>query len=201
MILSYIEHETCKILAVTPANSDLANSYALQMAGISDPDGSRTIGIITKLDIMDRGGNHFITYMELHRNYLMEDLLLWNQNAIFAYVVDEDVFFSIDKSPRYGCLSGQKLEDNRAGERANVDSRKRNPADFALWKSAKPGEPSWESPWGQGRPGWHMEYSAMSAHYLTFLFDIHGGGILHRHIQLDLPAWAPIDPHIVMKPL
>ncbi|GFP85367.1 cysteine--tRNA ligase [Phtheirospermum japonicum] len=70
-----------------------------------------------------------------------------------------------------------KLEDNRAGERIAVDQRKRNPADFALWKAAKPGEPLWDSPWGPGRPGWHIECSAMSAHYLTHAFDIHGGGM------------------------
>ncbi|CAK9321996.1 unnamed protein product [Citrullus colocynthis] len=95
----------------------------------------------------------------------------------YGYVVDGDVFFSVDKFPSYGQLSGQKLENHRAGERVAVDSRKRNPSDFALWKAAKPGEPSWESPWGPGRPGWHIECSAMSAHYLTFKFDIHGGGI------------------------
>ncbi|XP_019160294.1 PREDICTED: cysteine--tRNA ligase 2, cytoplasmic isoform X2 [Ipomoea nil] len=94
-----------------------------------------------------------------------------------AYTVDGDVYFSVDKFPEYGKLSGRKLEDNRAGERVAVDSRKRNPADFALWKAAKPGEPSWESPWGLGRPGWHIECSAMSAHYLTHSFDIHGGGM------------------------
>ncbi|XP_044463647.1 cysteine--tRNA ligase, chloroplastic/mitochondrial isoform X2 [Mangifera indica] len=74
-------------------------------------------------------------------------------------------------------LSGRKLEDNRAGERIAVDSRKKNPADFALWKSAKEGEPFWESPWGPGRPGWHIECSAMSAAYLGYSFDIHGGGM------------------------
>ncbi|KAF3782801.1 Cysteine--tRNA ligase [Nymphaea thermarum] len=94
-----------------------------------------------------------------------------------AYVIDGDVYFSIDKFPDYGRLSGRKLEDNRAGERVAVDSRKQNPADFALWKSTKPGEPSWESPWGPGRPGWHIECSAMSATYLGHSFDIHGGGM------------------------
>ncbi|KAK4358343.1 hypothetical protein RND71_023953 [Anisodus tanguticus] len=94
-----------------------------------------------------------------------------------AYTIDGDVFFSVDSFPEYGRLSGRKLEDNRAGERVGVDSRKRNPADFALWKAAKPGEPSWESPWGPGRPGWHIECSAMSAYYLTHSFDIHGGGM------------------------
>lgn len=95
----------------------------------------------------------------------------------FAYRINGDVYFSVDKFPDYGRLSGRKLEDNRAGERVAVDSRKKNPADFALWKSAKEGEPFWESPWGPGRPGWHIECSAMSAAYLGHSFDIHGGGM------------------------
>ncbi|XP_031739350.1 cysteine--tRNA ligase, chloroplastic/mitochondrial isoform X2 [Cucumis sativus] len=95
----------------------------------------------------------------------------------YAYSVDGDVYFNVDKFPEYGQLSGRKLEDNRAGERVSVDSRKKNPADFALWKSAKEGEPFWESPWGPGRPGWHIECSAMSASYLGYSFDIHGGGM------------------------
>ncbi|CAN0887457.1 Cysteine--tRNA ligase 2, cytoplasmic [Linum grandiflorum] len=93
-----------------------------------------------------------------------------------AYAVEGDVFFAVEKSPNYGQLSGRKLEDNRAGERVAVDSRKRNPADFALWKAAKEHEPKWDSSWGPGRPGWHIECSAMSAQYLSFKFDIHGGG-------------------------
>ncbi|CAM0145649.1 unnamed protein product [Urochloa decumbens] len=93
-----------------------------------------------------------------------------------AYVVGGDVYFSVDNFPEYGELSGRKLDDNRAGERVAVDERKRNPADFALWKAAKDGEPWWDSPWGPGRPGWHIECSAMSAHYLGLSFDIHGGG-------------------------
>ncbi|KAL3650686.1 hypothetical protein CASFOL_007089 [Castilleja foliolosa] len=94
-----------------------------------------------------------------------------------AYAIGGDVYFSVDNFPEYGRLSGRKLEDNRAGERVAVDSRKKNPADFALWKSAKDGEPFWESPWGPGRPGWHIECSAMSATYLGYSFDIHGGGM------------------------
>ncbi|KAH6835692.1 Cysteinyl-tRNA synthetase [Perilla frutescens var. hirtella] len=94
-----------------------------------------------------------------------------------AYAVDGDVYFSVADFPKYGRLSRRNPEDNRAGERVTVDTRKRNPADFALWKAAKPGEPQWDSPWGPGRPGWHIECSAMSAHYLTHTFDIHGGGM------------------------
>ncbi|XP_074309476.1 cysteine--tRNA ligase 2, cytoplasmic-like isoform X1 [Silene latifolia] len=95
-----------------------------------------------------------------------------------AYSLDDgDVYFSVDNFERYGLLSNRKLEDNRPGERVSVDHRKRNYADFALWKSAKPGEIFWPSPWGNGRPGWHIECSAMSEKYLTSSFDIHGGGI------------------------
>ncbi|MCB9640251.1 MAG: cysteine--tRNA ligase [Myxococcales bacterium] len=93
-----------------------------------------------------------------------------------AYVVDGDVYFRIDSMHDYGKLSGRNIEDLRSGARVEVDSRKENPLDFALWKSAKPGEPSWDSPWGQGRPGWHIECSAMSQKFLGDLFDIHGGG-------------------------
>ena len=93
-----------------------------------------------------------------------------------AYDVDGDVFFEVGSFEGYGKLSKKVLEDLRAGERVEVDERKRNPADFALWKSVKPGEPNWDSPWGQGRPGWHIECSAMSTKYLGNSFDIHGGG-------------------------
>jgi len=94
----------------------------------------------------------------------------------FAYTVDGDVYFSVEKFPPYGRLSGRDLEEMRAGARVEVDERKDNPLDFALWKSSKPGEPQWDSPWGKGRPGWHIECSAMSQRYLGESFDIHGGG-------------------------
>mmetsp|Transcript_3753 Transcript_3753/g.17270 ORF Transcript_3753/g.17270 Transcript_3753/m.17270 type:complete len:636 (+) Transcript_3753:81-1988(+) len=94
----------------------------------------------------------------------------------YAYSADGDVYFSVDALPEYGSLSGRKLEDNRAGERVAVDTRKKNPADFALWKAAKPGEPTWDSPWGAGRPGWHIECSAMIESILGKSIDIHGGG-------------------------
>ena len=93
-----------------------------------------------------------------------------------AYQINGDVFFSVEAFKGYGKLSGRKLEDMEAGARVDVDEKKRNPFDFALWKSSKPGEPSWDSPWGKGRPGWHIECSAMSTEYLGKTFDIHGGG-------------------------
>jgi cysteinyl-tRNA synthetase len=93
-----------------------------------------------------------------------------------AYGVNGDVYFDVGSDPHYGKLSGRKLDEMQPGARLEIDERKRNPADFALWKAAKPGEPSWESPWGRGRPGWHIECSAMSLHHLGDQIDIHGGG-------------------------
>ena len=94
-----------------------------------------------------------------------------------AYVAGGDVYFSVEKFPDYGCLSKRNIEDLQAGARVEVNQAKRSPLDFALWKSAKPGEPSWSSPWGEGRPGWHLECSVMSTELLGVPFDIHGGGM------------------------
>ena len=94
----------------------------------------------------------------------------------YAYPVDGDVYYSVEKFAGYGKLSGRKLEDMQAGARIEVDTRKHHPMDFALWKAAKPGEPAWDSPWGKGRPGWHIECSTMSLKYLGETFDFHGGG-------------------------
>jgi cysteinyl-tRNA synthetase len=93
-----------------------------------------------------------------------------------AYAVDGDVYFRVMSDDDYGRLSGRRLEDMQAGARVGVDERKEHPMDFALWKSSKPGEPAWQSPWGEGRPGWHIECSAMSMHHLGEQIDIHGGG-------------------------
>jgi cysteinyl-tRNA synthetase len=93
-----------------------------------------------------------------------------------AYRINGDIYYSVDKFKDYGKLSGRRLEDMEAGARVEIDERKKNPFDFALWKSQKPGEPYWDSPWGKGRPGWHIECSAMSSAYLGETFDIHGGG-------------------------
>jgi cysteinyl-tRNA synthetase len=94
----------------------------------------------------------------------------------FAYAVDGDVFFRVTAFPAYGRLSGRSLDEMQAGSRVEIDPRKEHPMDFVLWKAAKPGEPSWDSPWGPGRPGWHIECSAMSLAHLGDQLDIHGGG-------------------------
>ena len=105
-----------------------------------------------------------------------------------AYVVDGDVYFEVRRYPPYGKLSGKNLDDLMVGARVDVDERKRDPRDFALWKAAKPGEPSWESPWGPGRPGWHIECSAMAMRYLGESFDLHGGGedLIFPHHECEI---------------
>jgi cysteinyl-tRNA synthetase len=94
-----------------------------------------------------------------------------------AYAAGGDVYFDVRSAPDYGCLSGQRLEHMRPAEDTEGAGAKRDPRDFALWKGAKPGEPAWETPWGPGRPGWHLECSAMATKYLGSTFDIHGGGL------------------------
>ena len=94
-----------------------------------------------------------------------------------AYAAGGDVYFDVRSAPDYGCLSGQRLDHMRPAGDTEADSLKRDPRDFALWKGAKPGEPAWETPWGPGRPGWHLECSAMATKYLGATFDIHGGGL------------------------
>ncbi|MDR1599041.1 MAG: cysteine--tRNA ligase [Oscillospiraceae bacterium] len=105
-----------------------------------------------------------------------------------AYAVDGDVYFDTRSFPSYGCLCGQNMDDLESGARVDIDERKRDPMDFALWKSQKPGEPAWDSPWGLGRPGWHIECSAMSMKYLGETFDIHGGGqdLIFPHHENEL---------------
>lgn len=106
----------------------------------------------------------------------------------YAYVVDGDVYFEVNKFTGYGKLSRRDTEEMLAGARVEVDERKRNPMDFALWKASKEGEPSWESPWGPGRPGWHIECTAMSIKHLGETFDIHGGGadLIFPHHENEL---------------
>jgi cysteinyl-tRNA synthetase len=104
------------------------------------------------------------------------DLISRLEEKGLAYRVDGDVFFEVGRFPRYGKLSRKKTEELEAGARVEIDRRKKSPLDFSLWKSSKPGEPFWESPWGQGRPGWHIECSAMAGKFLGQTFDIHGGG-------------------------
>jgi len=129
------------------------------------------------IEVMERLGILPVHYCRVTEN--MDEIIRMIERLIekgHAYVVDGDVYYDVSSFPEYGKLSGRNLDEVRAGYRIEVDERKDDPADFALWKAAKPGEPYWESPWGKGRPGWHIECSAMSLKYLGPGFDIHAGG-------------------------
>ncbi|RLF54578.1 MAG: cysteine--tRNA ligase [Thermoplasmata archaeon] len=122
---------------------------------------------IREADIYPKASEHIDDMIEMIQKII--------ENG-YGYVSDGDVYFSVDRFADYGKLSKQRIEDMKAGARIEPSEKKRNPLDFALWKSAKPDEPKWKSPWGEGRPGWHIECSAMSIKYLGVPFDIHGGG-------------------------
>jgi len=122
---------------------------------------------VGRADIHPRATEHIKEIIELVKGL---------EEKGYAYVIDGDVFFNVSKFDGYGKLSGQDIEELKSGARVEIDERKREAIDFALWKKAKEGEPYWESPWGKGRPGWHIECSAMSMKYLGKTFDIHAGG-------------------------
>lgn len=133
---------------------------------------------------------------------VIEDIIDMIQEIIdrgYGYEAGGSVYFSVDKVEEYGRLSGQRLEDMVAGARVEVDKAKRNPMDFALWKASKPGEIAWDSPWGKGRPGWHIECSVMCRKYLGDLIDIHGGGsdlIFPHHENEILQTRAVTGQHL-----
>lgn len=124
------------------------------------------IGVL-HADIEPRATEHIAGMIEMISNLI---------DGGYAYLEGGDVFYSVERLRDYGKLSGRLLEEMKAGSRVAVDEKKRHPMDFVLWKSAKPGEPQWPSPWGPGRPGWHIECSVMSSFFLGPTFDIHGGG-------------------------
>ncbi len=123
---------------------------------------------VLKADVEPRATRHIDEMIRLTRSLLDKG---------FAYITSGgDIYFRVRKMPHYGQLSGRNIEELQSGSRIAPDEEKEDPLDFALWKAAKPGEPSWDSPWGAGRPGWHLECTAMSEKYLGIPFDIHGGG-------------------------
>ncbi|MCI5224650.1 MAG: cysteine--tRNA ligase, partial [Candidatus Electrothrix sp. AR4] len=122
---------------------------------------------VLRPDIEPKATEHIDEMIELVQELIDQGL---------AYPSGGDVYYRVGKFADYGMLSGRKLEDMQAGARIDVNEQKEDPMDFVLWKGAKPGEPKWMSPWGEGRPGWHIECSAMSRKYLGANFDIHGGG-------------------------
>ncbi len=142
------------------------------------------------LEDVARLGTKPPTYQPKASEYINQMIALIKEleDKGFAYESSGDVYFEVNKLPQYGQLSGKKTEDQKAGARVEENLLKRHPADFTLWKASKPGEPSWDSPWGKGRPGWHTECVVMSRDLLGVTFDIHGGGtdLMFPHHENEL---------------
>jgi cysteinyl-tRNA synthetase len=155
-----------KIIKRANENNESIQSLTQRFITAMDEDSAK-LGII-RPDIEPRATEHVQGMLDMIGQLIAKG---------FAYQADNgDVFYKVRSFNDYGKLSGKSLDDLRAGERVDVDGHKQDPLDFVLWKSAKPGEPFWESPWGNGRPGWHIECSVMSEAHLGQHFDIHGGG-------------------------
>ncbi|MCZ6631613.1 MAG: cysteine--tRNA ligase, partial [Actinobacteria bacterium] len=154
-----------KIIAAAEEAGESVETLAREMAGRFE-DGFVGLGVLSP-DFEPKATEHIDEIINLTAVLIDRGL---------AYASDGDVYFSVRALESYGKLSGRDPDDLRSGYRIEVDESKEDPLDFAVWKSAKPGEPWWESPWGPGRPGWHIECSAMAEKYLGLDFDIHGGG-------------------------
>ncbi len=173
--LTYCGYEVTWVVNITDVDDKLiaeANRRNLSMAEIAEEmtldyvENLAALGV-TQIDVMPKATEH------------MQQIIDFIQQLVdkgFAYASEGDVYFEVNKDKDYGKLSNRTVEDQQ-GEGGEMGARKRSPGDFALWKGARPGEPSWESPWGAGRPGWHIECSAMSHAILGDSFDIHGGGL------------------------
>ena len=155
-----------KIIKRAQENGETTQQLAERFIAAMHED-ERALGVLPP-DHEPRATTHVAQMLEMIRALEAKGLAYRAANG--------DVYYSVRDFPEYGRLSGKSLDELRAGERVEIDTFKRDPLDFVLWKAAKPGEPAWESPWGRGRPGWHIECSAMSAELLGKHFDIHGGG-------------------------
>jgi cysteinyl-tRNA synthetase len=155
-----------KIIKRAQENGETTQQLAERFIAAMHED-ERALGVLPP-DHEPRATTHVAQMLEMIRALEAKGLAYRAENG--------DVYYSVRDFPEYGRLSGKSLDELRAGERVEIDTFKRDPLDFVLWKAAKPGEPAWESPWGRGRPGWHIECSAMSAELLGKHFDIHGGG-------------------------
>ncbi|MCL4113129.1 UNVERIFIED_CONTAM: hypothetical protein GTU68_061593 [Idotea baltica] len=174
--LTYVGYDVTYVINITDVDDKLINKAnelgktveALAQEMTQDYfDNLLTMGV-DSVDLFPYATKHIDDMLDMIGKLVEKD---------HAYPLDGDVYFEVTKDDDYGKLSGRNIEDTMAGTRVEAASAKRNAADFALWKKSKPGEPCWESPWGPGRPGWHIECSAMSIKYLGESFDIHGGGL------------------------
>jgi cysteinyl-tRNA synthetase len=180
MAVRYLRHRGYEVTYVRNV-TDIDDKIIKRANDNGEPIADLTERFITAMHEDERALGVLPPDVEPRATRSIDDMLAMIQTLIdrgFAYVGGNgDVFYAVSKFEGYGQLSGKNLEDLRAGERVDVDEAKRDPLDFVLWKMAKPGEPYWESPWGRGRPGWHIECSAMSTRCLGHHFDIHGGGM------------------------
>ncbi|HQR60543.1 MAG TPA: cysteine--tRNA ligase [Methylophilaceae bacterium] len=167
--LTYVRNITDiddKIIKRAAENNEPISALTQRFIGAMDEDAA-ALGVI-RPDLEPRATQHIPDMLAL--------IAALEEKGLAYRAKNGDVYYAVRGFEGYGKLSGKSLEDLRAGERVEVDTHKRDPLDFVLWKAAKPGEPAWDSPWGPGRPGWHIECSAMSEHHLGHHFDIHGGG-------------------------
>lgn len=175
--LEFLDYDVLHVQNFTDVDDKIINK-ATEENSSWDQISSRYIdAYFTAIDKLNVKRAHIYPRVSTHMDDIIKMIRGIMDNG-YAYTVNGDVYFRVEKFAGYGKLSGRNLEDIQSGvgARVDVDTSKEHPMDFALWKSAKPGEPSWESPWGAGRPGWHIECSAMSTKYFGASFDLHGGG-------------------------
>ncbi len=173
--LTYSGYKVTLVINITDVDDKLINESRARNMSMAALAEEMTNDYLRNLEAM---GVDTVDHMP-RATQSMGDIIALTQTLVdkgFAYQSDGDVYFEVSRDPQYGKLSNRDVASMQ-GEGGEMAERKRSPADFALWKSAKPGEPSWDSPWGKGRPGWHIECSAMSRRILGETFDIHGGGL------------------------
>jgi len=178
IIRRYLEYRGFEVRHVMNY-TDVDDKIILRAAAVGKDPLELAQGYIEKFDEHLRDLNILPATYKPRATAEMQNIIKFVEKLVkkgFAYAVDGDVYYRVRKFDPYGKLSHRNVDEMRSGARISVDERKEDPLDFALWKSAKPGEPSWESPWGPGRPGWHIECSAMSMAHLGEQIDIHGGG-------------------------
>lgn len=178
VIHRFLEHEGYDVTHVqnfTDVDDKIINAANKEGVQWSDISGRYIAAYFDVMDKLNVKRVNVYPRVSDHMNEIIDTVATLIKRG-YAYEVDGDVYYRVEKFEHYGELSGRNLEDMLAGARIEVDTRKENPMDFALWKAAKPGEPAWSSPWGEGRPGWHIECTTMSMKYLGESFDFHGGG-------------------------
>ncbi len=185
--LSYSGYEVTFVINITDVDDKLINRARENNTTVPELARQMTDDYFDSLKVMGVDSVDHFPYATEHIREMQQLIAKLIDNG-FAYPLDGDVYFDVTKDSDYGKLSRRNVEEMLAGTRVEANDRKRNPADFALWKKSRPGEPSWDSPWGPGRPGWHIECSAMSMKLLGPSLDIHGGGLdlLFPHHENEL---------------